>query len=55
MLLVNSLIEGCKPYSAVAILKSRSEMSEPGDSSCLIQHFLIDLTGLTKFPESPRP
>lgn len=30
MLLVNSLVEGCKPYSAVAILKSRSEMSEPG-------------------------
>jgi hypothetical protein len=29
MLLVNRLIEGYKPYSAVAILKSRSEMSEP--------------------------
>jgi len=29
MSLVNRLIGGCKPYSAVAILKSRSEMSEP--------------------------
>ena len=27
--LVYRLMVGCKPYSAVAILKSRSEMSEP--------------------------
>ena len=36
ILLVKSLIEGCKSYFAVAILKSRSEMSEPGASSALI-------------------